>query len=464
MLFNSTIFLQFFAAFLLLFFLCRNSLAARNYLVLGASCLFYAWWDYRFLALLMVTGCVDFAVGLGMVSSRTKRRRRGFLCLSLVVDLSILGFFKYFNFFVDSFAALLAPLHLNLATLEILLPVGISFYTFQSLSYVVDVYRGQAEPTRSLVQYLAYISFFPQLVAGPIERCRDLLPQFQRTLVVTGTGMREGLWLILWGLFKKVVVADNLAPMVELVFDHPSPGGPAVLLGAVAFALQIYGDFSGYSDVARGLARVLGFNLSVNFRLPYFATDIREFWQRWHVTLSSWLRDYLYISLGGNRRGELRTYVNLLLTMLLGGLWHGAAWNFVLWGGWHGIGLMVHRWWRGYGSERFRLPGWLAWFLTMAFVLCGWLLFRARSWDHIQLLFCSLGSWTVLPWAAEFVMRLLVFFLPLGLIEWWQRRTGDDFVVLTATGWLRCGVQSLLLLSLVLFWQKKSVPFIYFQF
>jgi len=334
MLFNSTVFLQFFAAFLLLYFLCRNSLVARNVLIVAGSWLFYGWWDYRFLGLLIFSGCFDFVAGLLVVRAGEGRARKAMLGLSVAINLTLLGFFKYYDFFAGSLAALLARLHMEIDvhTLGIVLPVGISFYTFQSLSYVIDVYRGQMQPTRNLLHYLAYVSFFPQLVAGPIQRGHHLLPQLARTLAINRAMLEAGVWLILWGLFKKVAMADNLAPMVEMVFGDPSAAAPAVLSGTLAFAFQIYGDFSGYSDVARGLAKILGFELQDNFNLPFFASDLRDFWRRWHISLSSWLRDYLYISLGGNRQGAGRTSINLLLTMLLGGLWHGAAWNFVLWG------------------------------------------------------------------------------------------------------------------------------------
>jgi len=461
MLFNSTVFLEFFAAFLLLYCLCRKSLVARNGLILAGSCLFYGWWDWRFLGLLLFSGCFDFASGLLIGGSSNPRWRKLLLCLSLAVNLSILGVFKYFDFFVGSLAALLSPLHLNLRTLGLILPIGISFYTFQSLSYVIDVYRGQMEPTRSLLHYLAYVSFFPQLVAGPIERAHDLLPQFQRTLVIDNEMITEGGWLIVWGLFKKVVVADNLAPMVEMAFDNPSVTGPAVLCGAVAFAFQIYGDFSGYSDVARGLARLLGFKLSMNFNLPYIATSLREFWRRWHISLSSWLRDYLYISLGGNRTSEARTHVNVLLTMLIGGLWHGAAWNFVLWGAWHGAGLVANRWWQ----QRFRrLPDWIAWPLTFLFVLYGWILFRAGSLQHVVQLTCALPSWDAPAWLENYLVSLAVLVGPLIAVEFWQKRANDPFAPLKARPHLFGLLQGGLFLAVVLFWEKKAIPFVYFQF
>jgi D-alanyl-lipoteichoic acid acyltransferase DltB (MBOAT superfamily) len=466
MLFNSTVFLQFFAAFLLLYFLCRDSLAARNLLIVGASWLFYGWWDYRFLGLLIFSGCFDFLVGRLLAGAAAPRKRKAMLGLSVAVNLSLLGFFKYYDFFVGSLAALSArlglPLHVR--TLGIILPVGISFYTFQSLSYVIDVYRGQMQPTRNLLQYLGYVSFFPQLVAGPIQRGHHLLPQFGRTLTLTRDMLAEGLWLILWGLFKKVVMADNLAPMVEMVFDNPAATAPAVVAGVLAFAFQIYGDFSGYSDLALGLAKVLGFDLKGNFNLPYFATDLRDFWRRWHISLSSWLRDYLYISLGGNRKGAGRTACNVLLTMLLGGLWHGAAWNFVLWGGWHGAGLLSVRWWQARPGAGRRLPRWLALPATFIFVLYGWLLFRAGSFGRVCRLTAALTDWTAPAWLPHYLLSLVLFVMPLFLVEAWQKKANNLLAPLAAPLWWRSGLQGLLLLGILLFWEKKSIPFIYFQF
>jgi len=347
MLFNSGVFLKFFAGFLLLYWLVRNHLRARNILIVVASYLFYGWWDYRFLGLILFSSLLDYFVGLGIARQNDARRRKLWLTASIAANLGILGFFKYFDFFVTSFGTLLQKIGVpfQTSTLGIILPVGISFYTFQAMSYTIDVYRGNIPACRNVINFLAFVSFFPQLVAGPIERASHLLPQFERTLSITRPMLEEGIWLIIWGMFKKVVIADNLDALVRMAFQNPSYSGPVVVLGTIAFGFQIYCDFSGYSDIARGTARVLGFDIMVNFNLPYFASNIREFWQRWHISLSTWLRDYLYISLGGNRRGEIRTYVNLFLTMLLGGLWHGAAWNFVLWGAWHGAGLVVYRAW-----------------------------------------------------------------------------------------------------------------------
>jgi alginate O-acetyltransferase complex protein AlgI len=465
MLFNSSVFLQFFASFLLFYFLCRNSLVARNLLIVAGSWLFYGWWDYRFLGLLVFSGCFDFVAGLLIAGAADSRKRKLFLGLSLFINLSLLGFFKYFNFFVESMAALLGSFHLGVQTLRIILPVGISFYTFQSLGYVIDVYRGELKPTRSLLQYLAFVSFFPQLVAGPIQRGHQLLPQLARTLTIKYEMISEGLWLVIWGFFKKVVVADNLAPLVEMVFNNPTPGGPATVLGTLAFAFQIYADFSGYSDIARGLARTLGFDVSANFNLPYFAWDLRDFWRRWHITLSSWLRDYLYISLGGNRKGTARTSLNVLFTLLLGGLWHGAAWNYVLWGGWHGLGLLVNRWWQQRSRTAARpLPTWLSVPITFLFVLYGWLIFRAGALQNVYTMTTGLLNWTVSGWLPHYLVSLLMFVLPLLLVELWQHKTRNPLVSLQAPGWARAALEGVLVLGVLQFWEKKSIPFIYFQF
>ena len=467
MLFNSGLFLQFFAAFLLLYYVVRKHLAARNVLIVIASYVFYGAWDYRFLALLAFSSLLDFYVGNALDRLDDPRKRKHLLILSLMVNLGILGFFKYCNFFIESFAdlALAAGFKTNLPSLQIILPVGISFYTFQSMSYAIDVYRRELPATRNLIHFLAYVSFFPQLVAGPIERARHLLPQFAATRVITLSMVREGIWLCLWGMFKKVVIADNLAPLVEMVYGHDSPSGPIVILATVAFALQIYGDFSGYSDIARGTALILGFNIMLNFNLPYTATSMREFWQRWHISLSTWLRDYLYIPLGGNRRGPARTAINLFLTMLLGGLWHGARWNFALWGAWHGLALIVQR--RGIGQNSVKpkhSANHLKWLLTLVVVLYGWLLFRAESFRHIAALHFAFGNWNLPDYFANYLFYLAVFTAPIALMEFIQRRTSGPLAPLTWHPAILSAVQFVLLILILIFWEKEKVPFIYFQF
>jgi D-alanyl-lipoteichoic acid acyltransferase DltB (MBOAT superfamily) len=465
MLFNSSAFLQFFAAFLLLYGLVRNHLQARNLLIVAASYLFYGWWDWRFLSLLLLSSLLDYAVGRALDRVEAPARRKALLVASLGANLTILGFFKYYGFFVDSLIELCRQIGVTVhpPTLSVILPVGISFYTFQSMSYVMDVYRRGIPATRSLVNFLAFVSFFPQLVAGPIERAKHLLPQFERCLTITRPMLEEGLWLILWGLFKKVALADNLAPLVDMVYEGSYWSAPMVTLGTLAFALQIYCDFSGYSDIARGTARVLGFDIMVNFRVPYAAASLREFWRRWHISLSTWLRDYLYVSLGGNRRGPARTYANLLLTMLLGGLWHGAAWHFVLW---HGAGLAVERTLAG-GGQTARgqtWNRWAGWAITMLVVGYGWLLFRAKSLAQIADMTRGLTDWTTPVWLGSYLANLCAFAAPLLAMEVWFAKRGDDLAALRGPGWVRALLQGALFLGIVLFWEKKGLQFIYFQF
>ena len=485
MVFNSGIFLQFFAAFLLLYWLVRGSLRARTTLILAASCLFYGWWSpagdaaepatanpllaavwhCRFLALLLGTSTLDFFLARLIDQAKCQARRKQLLILSVVANLGVLGFFKYADFFLSSVNAALEALGVSVSsrTLGLVLPVGISFYTFQSMSYTIDVYRREMPATPSLGKLLAYVAFFPQLVAGPIERAKDLLPQFDQTRRITLEMVEQGIWLIVWGLFKKVVLADSFAPLAEMVFGDRTFNVVSVVLGTVAFGLQIYCDFSGYSDIARGLARVLGFELMWNFRLPYFATNLREFWQRWHISLSTWLRDYLYIPLGGNRLGPARTTVNLVTTMLLGGLWHGAAWNFILWGFWHGLGLAVSRTAPAAAIGR-RLPQPLAWLGTIVFVFYGWMLFRAGSWEQVVTMTAALGTFAAPVWVGSYVINLVVFAVPLVVIECWQHRSGDLLVPLRWPRWARAALQGTLLVGIVLFWDRKGATFIYFQF
>ncbi|MCC6142692.1 MAG: MBOAT family protein, partial [Candidatus Hydrogenedentes bacterium] len=315
MIFNSLEFVVFFLIVYGLYIILTHR--AQNVMLLVASYIFYAWWDWRFTLLIFLTTFVDYHCARNIAATDDPRRRKWFLTISMVTDLGILGFFKYFNFFTESAVELLDKVgfHADPITLQIILPVGISFYTFQSMSYTLDVYRGELTPAKTLANYALFVSFYPQLVAGPIERAKHLLPQMENPRTITYADMREGAWLILFGFFKKVVVADNFAVIANEIFNHPGHyHGFAVLLGVYAFAWQIYGDFSGYSNIARGTARLMGVDIMVNFRMPYFASNPQEFWRRWHISLSTWLRDYLYIPLGGNRGGEGKTYRNLMTT------------------------------------------------------------------------------------------------------------------------------------------------------
>ncbi len=420
---------------------------------MGGSYLFYAAWDWRFLGLIVFSTLLDYAAGLGIAAAHSQNRRRAWMLASVVGNLGVLGFFKYWNFFQENAAVLLNAIGLapSSFTLTVLLPVGISFYTFQTMSYTLDVYARRMDPTRDLAAFAAYVAFFPQLVAGPIERARHLLPQFQTPRRITADALQRGVDLIAWGLFKKVVVADQLAPFVDAAFGVERAHIALTAAATVAFGFQIYADFSGYSDIARGLARVLGFELMVNFNRPYIAKSLREFWRRWHISLSTWLRDYLYIPLGGGRATPPKTLRNLLITMALGGLWHGAAWHFALWGVWHGIGLALERMLPRVASR------WTAW----SWVFVGWFLFRVPALERMPSLLAHTGAaWPV--WAVEMLIPSGCLIAALLMLE---RRLPADGGESPAQGFRRPAWVSGCLLVAVLACAREHAPaFIYFQF
>ncbi|MEL6674804.1 MAG: MBOAT family O-acyltransferase [Bacteroidota bacterium] len=474
MIFNSATFLLFFLLFFSGYWLipAKWGLRARNLWILLGSYVFYGWWDWRFLSLIIISSATDFLVGQQLARSSFPRNRKAWVALSLVVNLGLLGFFKYFNFFVESLVQFMALFQIALSpsSLEIILPVGISFYTFQTLSYTLDVYRGKMEATRDPLAFFAYVSFFPQLVAGPIERAAHLLPQFQTGKSFSYEQAVSGLRLVLYGLFKKVVIADNTGWLADQIFNYAQPlNGATVWLGCIFFALQIYGDFSGYSDMAIGLSRMLGFNLRPNFQTPYFARSFRTFWQRWHISLSTWFRDYLYIPLGGNRKGPGHTYLNLLITFLISGLWHGAHINFLLWGGLHGLCLILERRFR---LERFkRIYG----VLVLLTVILLWLPFRAESWGDLQAYAGALVEWE--GYALDqfaYILRFLptirfwVFFgVLLGFLALefsLQKADFDQWITPKKQAW-RWGLYYLLVLAMLLVGNFSVNPtFIYFQF
>ena len=367
----------------------------QNWMLLVASYIFYGAWDWRFLGLILFSSAVDYMLALGMEQSTSALHRKRLLYASLIINLGVLCIFKYLGFFVESFTLLLANwgVMADPIILSIILPVGISFFTFQSLSYTIDVYRRELTPTHDFFDFALFVAFFPQLVAGPIERASALLPAIQAPRRITWEGMGRGTVLCLIGLIKKIVIADGIGPSVDAIYGAPNPSGADVLIATWLFAIQIYCDFSGYTDIARGVAKMLGFNLMLNFAQPYFATNPQEFWRRWHISLSTWLRDYLYIPLGGSKGGRLSTYRNLMLTMVLGGLWHGAAWNFVAWGTYQGALLGIHRAVSGpaRASGAARKQGITAFLLQVIsavlffqLVCYGWLLFRSRSFVQIS--------------------------------------------------------------------------------
>ena len=336
MLFNSIEFAIFLPiVFILYWFVTNRNLKIQNILLVCASYLFYGWWDWRFLSLIFFSSIVDYLVGIGLSKTEKTGKRKFLLLISIFVNLGFLGVFKYFNFFAENFAQAFTLFGSSIEPnrLNIILPVGISFYTFQTLSYSIDVYKKKLQPTKDIVAFFAFVSFFPQLVAGPIERATNLLPQFYKKREFSYDKATDGMRQILWGLFKKMVIADNCARLVNDIFDNfETFSGSTLLFGIVLFAFQIYGDFSGYSDIAIGTSRLFGFNLKRNFAFPYFSRDIAEFWRRWHISLSTWFRDYVYIPLGGSRGGKFSQVRNIFIIFIVSGFWHGANWTFIVWG------------------------------------------------------------------------------------------------------------------------------------
>jgi D-alanyl-lipoteichoic acid acyltransferase DltB (MBOAT superfamily) len=474
MLFNSFVFWAFFCLVLTAYRLSGHR--TQNRLLLVASYIFYGFWDWRFLFLMFFSTVVDFFVARWLHGLTDERKRGLLLKVSLAVNLSLLGFFKYYGFFANEMNALLMNLGLNsyLPILKIVLPVGISFYTFQTISYTVDVYRRQTTPARSFFDFALYVSFFPQLVAGPIERSTDLLPQVEKPRTVSAGDVREGLYHIVFGLFKKVVVADNMAVLANSVFSQSLAELTAaeVLLGTYAFAFQIYGDFSGYSSIAQGLARMMGFKLMWNFRMPYFAVSPSDFWQRWHISLSSWLRDYLYIPLGGNRGGKFATARNLSLTMLLGGLWHGANWTYIAWGAIHGAVLIVYRVFPRLGDSRAATPTLGVWMriiraLIFFHIVCvTWIFFRAENVTQavgmITTLFSTAG-WTD-PFVSYAAALLVFFVIPFQLYELWLERKADQLALLNQRVWVQGAMYVYFILMMITFVPGTPQVFIYFQF
>jgi D-alanyl-lipoteichoic acid acyltransferase DltB (MBOAT superfamily) len=443
----------------------------RTTLLLAASYVFYGAWDWRFLGLLLISTVVDYSIGLRLEASEDERRRKQLLLVSVAVNLSILGFFKYADFFIDSAQDLLGSVGLeaNEASLRFILPVGISFYTFQTMSYSFDVYRRRIPACREPITFAVYVAFFPQLVAGPIERARHLLPQLAADRAPPDADrVRSALTLIVLGLVKKVVLADQVAPYVNDVFADPDQAGSlALVVAVVGFALQIYGDFSGYTDIARGSARLLSIDLIHNFRQPYLSTDITDFWRRWHISLSNWLRDYLYIPLGGNRGGRLATYRNLMITMLLGGLWHGAGWTFIIWGGLHGTYLAVDKAWHpdaGDRTPRTVATGILSAVGTFGLVCFAWIFFRSASATEAFDVIGGIASFGgPAPEAAALWVTGLVGTTMLA-IDLVTRRSRDPVGALSRRPELAGALLGIAAVAIIVSAGSDAVPFIYFQF
>ena len=478
MLFNSIDFAVFLPiVFSLYWFVTNKHLKLQNLLIVAASYFFYGWWDWRFLSLIIFSTIIDYTIGIYLSNETKTKKRKALLWTSIIVNLGFLGFFKYYNFFLDNFTTAFSFFGTEISTrsLNIILPVGISFYTFQTLSYSIDVYRKKLEPTKNIIAFAAFVSFFPQLVAGPIERATNLLPQFYKKRTFKYQQAVNGLRQILWGLFKKMVIADNCAAIVNTIFDnHQDYSGSTLVLGAVFFAFQIYGDFSGYSDIAIGTARLFGFNLMQNFAFPYFSRDIAEFWRRWHISLSTWFRDYLYIPLGGSRGTKAKVIRNVFIIFIVSGFWHGANWTFIVWGALNALyflPLLLANKNRhnlevvAYNKKRPSIKAIFSILVTFGLTTLAWIFFRAENINHafqyIKGIF-NKSVFSIPELRPTNILVLLVLFIS---IEWLGRR--NQYAIETIGFKWKRPVRLLFYYTLVIIiflFSKNEETFIYFQF
>lgn len=474
MLFNSFIFFIFLGIVLLIFYVLPTK-KSKNMFLLLASYFFYGYWDWRFCFLLIATTIVDFYIGNRLFATHDSQKRKVLLISSLVINLGVLGFFKYFNFFAESFQDIYSLfgakadyLHLN-----ILLPVGLSFYIFHNISYITDVYRHKIKPTTDWIDFGLFVAFFPQLVAGPIGRASVLLPQFAYKLKATRQQISGGIVLIITGLFRKVMIGDTTGRYVDHIFgDLEAYKSIEILCGLVLFSIQIYADFSGYSHIARGTSKLFGVELMKNFEQPYLSRNITEFWRRWHISLSTWLRDYLYIPLGGNRKGVSRTYINLSLTMLLGGLWHGASWNFIIWGGLHGAYLALHKLFLNSNTVQpdkitsLTVKDVLNILGTYILVLFAWIFFRSTTWASTELFFSKIMHWESSEYALWFIGMTLTYVVLIVALDLFEYVTGKHtFLLDMKLKTFRYGtLTGLFILTLCFMFQIKAAPFMYFKF
>ncbi|MEM7087230.1 MAG: MBOAT family protein [Bacteroidota bacterium] len=479
MLFNSLDFALFLpVVFILYWFVAKGPLRLQNILILLSSYLFYGWWDARFLLLIAASTVIDYSIGRQLAVSEKAGKRKLLLWTSIIANIGILGYFKYANFFIENFieAFSIFGLELHASSLKIILPVGISFYTFQTLSYTIDVYRRKLEPTKNFIAFAAFVSFFPQLVAGPIERATHLLPQFYKNRDFAYESAANGLRQILWGFFKKLVIADNCAKYANIIFDGSQDlSGSTLAVGAFLFAFQIYGDFSGYSDIAIGTSKLFGFNLKQNFAHPYFSRDIAEFWRRWHISLSTWFRDYVYIPLGGSREHKAKTIRNVFIIFLVSGFWHGANWTFIAWGGLHALFFLPlllfqkNRKNLTVVAENRFLPSVrevLAMALTFGLTVLAWIFFRSETIHQALDILGSIFSHTLLEKPSVLPVKVIVYIVIFMCIEWLGRRRPyaiEDLSFLNKPmRWLF--YLGLLITIYFLGRFSQEIEFIYFQF
>lgn len=479
MIFNSIDFAVFLpVTFIIYWGIVGRNLRLQNVFLLFISYVFYGWWDWRFLSLIFISTLIDYWVGIKCAEEKKQSIRKIYLSISILFNLGMLGFFKYFNFFAENFmqAFSLFGYSPNYSVLQVVLPVGISFYTFQTMSYSLDIYNKKLEPTRSFIDFGAFVSFFPQLVAGPIERASNLLPQISKARVFNYNDAVGGVRLILWGLFKKVVIADNCSKVVTQVFlDYAELSALEIIYGVVLFAFQIYGDFSGYSDIAIGVAALFGFKLMTNFQTPYFSRDIGEFWRRWHISLSTWFRDYIYIPLGGSRVSTRIAIRNIFIIFLLSGFWHGANWTYVFWGGLNAIYflplflLKKNRANLGYENHqttlsRFREIGSIL--FTFGLTCFAWIFFRSESIGQAFELIGSLFSNQLLPSNLNLFRKFMILVLCAFLFFEWKGRVKGvcSWIEQMSNGIYRKGVYLVIVFFIVLYGAFEGTPFIYFQF
>lgn len=482
MLFNSIDFAIFLPiVFILYWFATNKNLKLQNFLIVAASYLFYGWWDWRFLSLILFSTIVDYSVGLGLLKQENQTKRKVLLWTSIIVNLGFLGFFKYYNFFLDNFITAFSffGTEIKASSLNIILPVGISFYTFQTLSYSIDVYKRRLEPTKDFIAFSAFVSFFPQLVAGPIERATHLLPQFYKKRTFDYSKAVDGMRQILWGLFKKIVIADNCAEYANLIFNNSADySGSTLVLGALFFTFQIYGDFSGYSDIAIGTSRLFGFDLMRNFNFPYFSRDIAEFWRRWHISLSTWFRDYLYIPLGGSRGGMWMKVRNTFAIFIVSGFWHGANWTFIVWGALNAIYFLpvlltnnnrnnLEIVAQGKFLPSIKELSYML--LTFGLTVFAWIFFRANNIGHAISYISEILSpslFTIPKFAGIWKALTTIILIGIFVLIEWQGREGQYAISQLGIKWkrpLRYAMYYAIIIAIFWFGGKEQ-QFIYFQF
>jgi D-alanyl-lipoteichoic acid acyltransferase DltB (MBOAT superfamily) len=479
MLFNSIDFAIFLPiVFMLYWFVTNKNLKLQNLLIVISSYIFYGWWDWRFLSLILFSTILDYSIGISLSKQVNQNKRKMLLWISILMNLGFLGFFKYYNFFLANFMTAFSffGTEINANSLNIILPVGISFYTFQTLSYTIDVYKRQLETTKDFIAFSAFVSFFPQLVAGPIERATNLLPQFYTKRYFDYSKTVDGMRQILWGLFKKIVIADNCAQYANIIFNNSSEySGSTLVLGAIFFTFQIYGDFSGYSDIAIGTSRLFGFNLKQNFAFPYFSRDIAEFWRRWHISLSSWFRDYLYIPLGGSRGRTKNKIRNVFIIFLVSGFWHGANWTFIIWGALNALYFLPifitnnNRNNLNIVAQGKYLPNlkeFLLMSLTFILTVFAWIFFRAENIGHAISYINNIFSPTLFESSEIFPLGLLLLILFFLSIEWMNRNKQYGLEKFNKQKFKFLDILLLYIIfwSIIIWNSSKEVEFIYFQF